>query len=40
MRAIERSPADEALHTPDLAGRATTHDVTRAVCDAVAGGNA
>src|SRR5690606_10005571 len=39
MRAIEFATADKALHTPDLGGRATTKDVTRAVCDAIAGDN-
>ncbi|MCC6947073.1 MAG: tartrate dehydrogenase [Bradyrhizobiaceae bacterium] len=39
MRAIERATADPALHTPDLDGKATTRDVTRAVCEAVAGDN-
>jgi tartrate dehydrogenase/decarboxylase/D-malate dehydrogenase len=39
MRAIERVTADKALHTPDLGGRATTSQVTRAVCDALAGDN-
>jgi len=40
MRAIERVTADPALHTPDLGGTATTAEVTRAVCDALAGDNA
>jgi tartrate dehydrogenase/decarboxylase/D-malate dehydrogenase len=39
MRAIERVTADPALHTPDLGGTATTAQVTRAVCDALAGDN-
>ena len=39
MRAIERVTADPALHTPDLGGAATTEQVTRAVCDALAGDN-
>jgi tartrate dehydrogenase/decarboxylase/D-malate dehydrogenase len=39
MRAIERVTADAALHTPDLGGTATTAQVTRAVCDALAGDN-
>jgi tartrate dehydrogenase/decarboxylase/D-malate dehydrogenase len=39
MRAIERVTADKALHTPDLGGRATTAQVTRAVCDALVGDN-
>ena len=40
MRAIERVTADASLHTPDLGGKATTAEVTRAVCDALAGDNA
>ena len=39
MRAIERVTADPSLHTPDLGGKATTAQVTRAVCDALAGDN-
>ncbi len=39
MRAIERVAAEPALHTPDLGGSATTAEVTRAVCDALAGDN-
>jgi tartrate dehydrogenase/decarboxylase/D-malate dehydrogenase len=39
MRAVERVTADPALHTPDLGGKATTRDVTRAVCAALAGDN-
>jgi tartrate dehydrogenase/decarboxylase / D-malate dehydrogenase len=35
MRAIERVTADPALHTPDLGGRATTAQVTAAVCRAL-----
>lgn len=35
MRAIERVTADKALHTPDLGGRATTDQVTKAVCAAL-----
>ena len=40
MRAIERVTADPSLHTPDLGGKATTAEVTRAVCEALAGDNA
>jgi tartrate dehydrogenase/decarboxylase/D-malate dehydrogenase len=40
MRAIERVTADRALHTPDLGGKATTRQVTEAVCAAVLGDNA
>jgi tartrate dehydrogenase/decarboxylase/D-malate dehydrogenase len=39
MRAIEQVCADGVL-TPDLGGRATTAEVTRAVCEAVRGANA
>jgi tartrate dehydrogenase/decarboxylase/D-malate dehydrogenase len=39
MRAIERVTAEPALHTPDLGGKAMTAQVTRAVCDALAGDN-
>jgi len=39
MRAIELVTADKSLHPPDLGGRATTKDVTRAVCQAIAGAN-
>jgi tartrate dehydrogenase/decarboxylase/D-malate dehydrogenase len=35
MRAVERVTADAALHTPDLGGRATTRQVTEAVCAAL-----
>jgi tartrate dehydrogenase/decarboxylase / D-malate dehydrogenase len=40
MRAIERVTADRALHTPDLGGKATTREVTDAVCAALAADNA
>jgi tartrate dehydrogenase/decarboxylase / D-malate dehydrogenase len=39
MRAIERVTVDKSLHTPDLGGDATTSQVTKAVCDALAGDN-
>jgi tartrate dehydrogenase/decarboxylase/D-malate dehydrogenase len=39
MRAIERVTADKAFHTPDLGGKATTDQVTDAVCSAVLGDN-
>jgi len=39
MRAVERVTAEKALHTPDLGGQATTREVTRAVCEALAGDN-
>jgi tartrate dehydrogenase/decarboxylase/D-malate dehydrogenase len=35
MRAVERVTADPALHTPDLGGKATTQQVTDAVCEAL-----
>ncbi|HVE49246.1 MAG TPA: tartrate dehydrogenase [Casimicrobiaceae bacterium] len=35
MRAIEKVTADPALHTGDLGGKATTKDVTQAVCNAL-----
>ncbi len=37
MAAIEHVTADPALHTGDLGGNATTEQVTRAVCERVAG---
>jgi len=39
MRAIERVTADRSLHTPDLGGKATTAQVTGAVCTALSGDN-
>jgi tartrate dehydrogenase/decarboxylase/D-malate dehydrogenase len=39
MRAVERVTADPNLHTPDLGGRATTRQVTDAVCEALRGAN-
>src|SRR5882762_9336141 len=39
MRAIERVTAEPSLHTPDLGGKATTAEVTKAVCNALAGDN-
>ena len=35
MRAVERVTADPNLHTPDLGGRATTRQVTDAVCESL-----
>ena len=35
MKAVERVTADPALHTPDLGGKATTAQVTDAVCEAL-----
>jgi tartrate dehydrogenase/decarboxylase/D-malate dehydrogenase len=40
LRAIERTTADQSLHTPDLGGKATTKAVTAAVCAALAADNA
>jgi tartrate dehydrogenase/decarboxylase/D-malate dehydrogenase len=39
MRAVERVTADPAFHTPDLGGRATTHEVTDAVIRAIEADN-
>jgi tartrate dehydrogenase/decarboxylase/D-malate dehydrogenase len=39
MRAIERVTADRSLHTPDLGGKATTAEVTKATCEALIGDN-
>jgi tartrate dehydrogenase/decarboxylase/D-malate dehydrogenase len=39
MAAIERVTAAPAFHTPDLGGRATTAQVTEAVCDALRSAN-
>ncbi|RMF35877.1 MAG: tartrate dehydrogenase [Alphaproteobacteria bacterium] len=39
MRAVERVCA-EGVTTPDVGGRATTREVTDAVCEAIRGGNA
>ena len=36
MQAVETVTADPALHTRDLGGKATTAEVTRAVCDHLA----
>ncbi len=36
MQAIEHVTADSRLHTRDLGGKATTADVTRAVCEEIA----
>jgi hypothetical protein len=35
MTAVERVTADSSLHTPDLGGKATTKQVTEAVCEAL-----
>jgi tartrate dehydrogenase/decarboxylase / D-malate dehydrogenase len=40
MRAIERVTADTTFHSPDLGGRATTAEVTAAVCAALRADNA
>ena len=39
MRAVERTTADPALHTPDLGDSATTRQVTDAVMEALRGDN-
>src|SRR3954466_15175986 len=39
MRAVERVTGDPKLHTPDLGGKATTQQVTDAVCEALRGDN-
>ncbi|MDH5208300.1 MAG: isocitrate/isopropylmalate family dehydrogenase, partial [Burkholderiaceae bacterium] len=39
MKAIERVTADPALHTRDLGGKATTREVTAAVCAELAPGS-
>jgi tartrate dehydrogenase/decarboxylase/D-malate dehydrogenase len=39
MRAVERVTGDPKLHTPDLGGKATTRQVTDAVCEALHGDN-
>lgn len=36
MAVIEETTANTALHTGDLGGKATTLQVTQAVCDAIA----
>ena len=39
MKAVERVTADTSLHTPDLGGKATTKQVTDAVCVALRSAN-
>jgi tartrate dehydrogenase/decarboxylase/D-malate dehydrogenase len=39
MQAIEKVTADKSLHTRDLGGKATTAEVTRAMCSLVAAGS-
>src|SRR5207244_7891348 len=39
MKAVERVTANRSLHTPDLGGKATTKQVTDAVCDALRSAN-
>ncbi len=39
MKAVERVTADPSLHTPDLGGKATTKQVTAAVCEALRSAN-
>ncbi|MNT90059.1 putative tartrate dehydrogenase/decarboxylase TtuC' [compost metagenome] len=38
MQAVEAVTANSALHTGDLGGKATTAEVTKAVCDLLASG--
>jgi tartrate dehydrogenase/decarboxylase/D-malate dehydrogenase len=40
MQAIEAVTAEPRLHTRDLGGRATTADVTAAVCERLSAGGA
>ena len=35
MKAVEHVTADASLHTPDLGGKATTKQITDAVCEAL-----
>jgi tartrate dehydrogenase/decarboxylase/D-malate dehydrogenase len=35
LKAVEHVTADPSLHTPDLGGKATTKQVTDAVCEAL-----
>ena len=39
MKALERVTANKSLHTPDLGGKATTKQVTEAVCEALRSAN-
>ena len=39
MKAVKRVTADKSLHTPDLGGKATTNQVTEAVCEALRSAN-
>ena len=39
MKAVERVTADKSLQTPDLGGKATTNQVTEAVCEALRSAN-
>jgi tartrate dehydrogenase/decarboxylase/D-malate dehydrogenase len=39
MKAVERVTVDKSLHTPDLGGKATTNQVTEAVCEALRSAN-
>jgi tartrate dehydrogenase/decarboxylase/D-malate dehydrogenase len=39
MKAVERVTADKSLHTPDLGGKASTRQVTDAVCEALRSAN-
>ncbi|HSF47627.1 MAG TPA: tartrate dehydrogenase [Candidatus Binatia bacterium] len=37
MRAVEQTTAEKSLHTPDLGGKATTAQVTKAMCERIGG---
>jgi isocitrate/isopropylmalate dehydrogenase len=39
MKAVERATANKSLHTPDLGGKATTKQVTDAVCETLRSAN-
>jgi tartrate dehydrogenase/decarboxylase/D-malate dehydrogenase len=39
LKAVERATANKSLHTPDLGGKATTKQVTEAVCETLRSAN-
>jgi hypothetical protein len=39
MKAVERATVNKSLHTPDLGGKATTKQVTDAVCETLRSAN-
>jgi tartrate dehydrogenase/decarboxylase/D-malate dehydrogenase len=39
LKAVERPTANKSLHTPDLGGKATTKQVTDAVCETLRSAN-